>query len=327
MSTKLLFRFLKLNWLEILFIAILWLYCILIVTEVNFIAGALNALRIPSAIAVTGLTVFFFIRGNKLMTTGAVIACLMLYPGIWQYFRPGASPESLQPERNVAEKIKEQSDFSVAHFNVKEHNKHLEVLIADALQTEVDILSLQELRPEAGVIADSLLRPFYPYALRSLDVPGYGISLYSRLPFDSTRVFNDFGFPVLAATLTINGTQVTVYGATTSTPTSEKGFEKQSKEFRYMAQLISRSPRASILAGDLNAVPWSWHMTEFCKQTTMIDSRKDLSATYPSQSMLVQLPIDYLLHSPNIQCLAFTTLAPSTSNHLGITGYFKIKKR
>jgi endonuclease/exonuclease/phosphatase (EEP) superfamily protein YafD len=327
MSIKLLFRFLRLNWLEFVFILFLWTYCIVIVTEPNFIAGALNALRIPSAIIVTLITVFFLIRGNKLITTGSVIACLILFPGIWQYFRPGAAPEARNEGRTVSERVKVQSDFSMAHFNVKEHNKHLEVLIADVLQTNVDILSLQELRPEAGALVDSLLWPGYPFVVRSLDVPGFGIALYSRIPFDSTQVFNDFAFPVLMAHLTVNDKQLRIYAATTSTPTSEKGFEKQSKEFIYLADLIQQQRIPAILAGDLNAVPWSKHITEFCKRTSMIDSRKDLSATYPSQSMFVQLPIDYLLHSPNMQCLAFTTLAPSTSNHLGITGYFKIRNQ
>ena len=302
-------------------------FCLAIVTENNFVAGALNALRIPAAIVVTVLTIFFFIRGNKLMTTGSVIACLILFPGIWQYFRPGQAPETIQEEKTVSDKVKKQSDFSIAHFNVKEHNKHLEMLIDDALQTDVDIISLQELRPEAGALADSLLRPSYPYVLRAMDVPGFGIALYSRIPFDSTHIFNDFAFPVLWANLSFNGKKMHVYAATTSTPTSEKGFEKQRKEFAYLAELMGNPATPSILAGDLNAVPWSTHITEFCKRTSMIDSRKDLSATYPSQSMLVQLPIDYLMHTPNIQCLAFTALAPSTSNHLGISGYYKIKKR
>ncbi len=54
------------------------------------------------------------------------------------------------------------------------------------------------------------------------------------------------------------------------------------------------------------------------------DSRKDLSATYPAQSPL-QIPIDYIFHSPEIVCAKFSTIEGTTSNHFGIIGYYRFK--
>ena len=60
------------------------------------------------------------------------------------------------------------------------------------------------------------------------------------------------------------------------------------------------------------------------KTTQLKDSRKDLSATYPAQSPL-QIPIDYIFHSPELSCEQIKTQGGTTSNHLGIIGYYNFK--
>ncbi|MBK9504946.1 MAG: hypothetical protein IPO03_06220 [Bacteroidetes bacterium] len=74
----------------------------------------------------------------------------------------------------------------------------------------------------------------------------------------------------------------------------------------------------------MNAVPWSEQVETLLKTTQLKDSRKDLSATYPAQSPL-QIPIDYIFHSPELSCEQFKTQGGTTSNHLGIIGYYNFK--
>lgn len=327
MRTKLFFRWLAINKWELLASLVLITASIIVVTEPNFIAGGLNALRIPYAVFLTAYTVFFFIRNNKLMLSGGVIACLILFPGIWQYFRPGQVPESDRVTEQRMEKMAEKADFSMAHFNVKENNKFLDRLLADALAADADILSMQELRPESFPRIDSALRTQYPYSHVSLDYKGFGLALYSKYPIanDSTYVYGQF--PVLKGHIHVKNSTIAYICATTSTPTSEKGFDMQAKQFHMIGQLATVETLPLVLAGDLNTVPWSSQMEDLLEKTGLKDSRKDLAATFPSQSILVQIPIDYILHNRLLECASFSTLSKSSSNHLGIMGYYMIKNK
>jgi endonuclease/exonuclease/phosphatase (EEP) superfamily protein YafD len=326
MRTKLFFRWLSLNKWELLASVAVVISSIIVVTEPNFIAGGLNALRIPYAVFLTLYTIFFFIRNNKLMLSGGVIACLILFPGIWRYFRPGQVPENERLTEQRMDKIARQADFSMAHFNVKENNKFLDRLLADALAADADILSMQEIKPESFPQIDSTLRTHYPYSHVSLDYTGFGLALYSKFPitWDSTHVLYD-QFPILTGHIQVAESTISYICVTTSTPTSEKGFEQQAKQFHVIGLLAKQETLPLVLAGDLNTVPWSSSMETLLEKTGLKDSRKDLAATFPSQSILVQIPIDYILHNRLLECAEFSTLSKSSSNHLGIIGYYNLK--
>jgi endonuclease/exonuclease/phosphatase (EEP) superfamily protein YafD len=198
----------------------------------------------------------------------------------------------------------------------------MQQLAEDALSADADLLSMQEIRPETFPDIDAVLHQKYPYSKVSLDIKGFGIALYSRYPIkeDSTYIVNRF--PVLTGVVEVPGGKVRYVCATISTPKSEKGFERQTKEFQLLAQLIRQDTLPVILIGDLNTVPWSTQMEFLLQKARLKDSRKDLAATFPSQSVLVQIPIDYILHGERLECLDFHTLSKSTSNHLGIMGYY-----
>jgi endonuclease/exonuclease/phosphatase (EEP) superfamily protein YafD len=114
---------------------------------------------------------------------------------------------------------------------------------------------------------------------------------------------------------------VAFISATTSTPTNEKDYANQIKQFKYITDYANTIDSALIVMGDMNAVPWSDQIKNFMQHTGLKDSRKDLSATYPAQSPF-QIPIDYIFHSGEIRCIQFTTVGGTTSNHLGIIGYY-----
>jgi len=325
---RLIWRWFRLNWIEVAVSLVLIATSLAILVQPNFVAGALNAIRVPYAIIITLYTVFFFIRGNQLMITGGIIACLLVYPGIWMYFKPGQAPPNPKEQQiRKLDKISANADFSMVHFNVKENNKHLNLVVEDVISSDADILSLQEIKPEKWFEADSAILEYYPYSLISLDVPGFGIAIYSKQAFLNTKILTNFDFPVLIASQIIEDDTLYIIAATTSTPTSPKGYEKQQRQFPYLLKIIDSIPGAKILAGDLNAVPWSEQIELLTNSGGLEDSRKDLSATYPAQSVWVQIPIDYILHSKHLNCVAFTTLEANSSNHLGIMGYYTFRKK
>lgn len=293
---------------------------VIMVWEPGWIISAIDALRIPYAIFLVAFVMFFFLRSNYALATAGGIALLIIAPGIWPYFK---TANETPAERRQEKKAVVEADITILHFNVKENNKKIQTVAEAALSSGATIVSLQELRPASFRIVDSLMRNKYPYRYSELDYPGFGMALYSQIPLADTQTIAQEYFPLLYASVRAQGQTVHLLAGTTSTPTNDKDFKQQAAEFTFMAQQVQALEGPVVLMGDMNAVPWSEHMQALLEKTQLLDSRKDLSATYPAQSPM-QIPIDYILHSRHIRCVQFTTVGGTSSNHLGLMGYYRI---
>ncbi len=166
---KLFIRWLDLYKWRILIAGALILFSIILVTEPFWFIAAADSLRIPYAIFLIVFITFFFIRGNNALTSGAVIALLILGPGIWKYFRPS---EETPFEKKEEKKEIPVADFSVLHFNVKENNKQIISVAEAALQSGADIVSMQELKESSLRVIDTIMQSRYPYALTDIRIKG-----------------------------------------------------------------------------------------------------------------------------------------------------------
>lgn len=302
--------------------AVLIIGSIVLVTEPAWFIAALDSLRIPYAVFLVVFITIFFIRGNNFLVSSGVIALLILAPGIWPYFK---TAEKTPLEENLENNQVSESDFSVLHFNVKENNKRITSVAEAALNSNADIVSMQELKENSLQVIDTLMRTKYPYCLSDLSIKGFGLALYSKYPIDSGQVIIAHEFPMLVGRINIKGKEFNFISATTSTPTNEKDFQKQIKQFKFITEYANKINGPLILMGDMNSAPWSNQIESLLKETNLKDSRKDLSATYPAQSP-VQIPIDYIFHSQQLFCEKFNTLEQTSSNHLGIMGYYTFKE-
>jgi|GEM_PF-1254651 len=305
-------------------VAALIIICsIVLVIEPGWIVAAADSLRIPYAVFLVVFVTFFFLRNNYALASAGAIALLILAPGIWPYFKTASE---LPSTKKAEKKEVVVSDFSVLHFNVKENNKQITSVAEAALASGADIVSMQELTGNSFAIVDPLMREKYPYALSELSYPGFGMAVYSKYPIASTAVLASHDFPLLTGIIIISSDTLHFIAATTSTPTNDKDFQAQLKQFKFIAEEANKVTGQLIVMGDMNAVPWSEQVTSLLNTTKLKDSRKDLSATYPAQSPL-QIPIDYIFHSAAITCEKFTTQGGTTSNHLGIIGYYNFKEK
>ncbi len=302
--------------------AVLIIASIILVTEPAWFIAALDSLRIPYAVFLVVFITIFFIRGNNFLVSSGVIALLILAPGIWPYFK---TAEKTPLEKNLEANEVASADFSVLHFNVKENNKRILSVAEAALSSNADIVSMQELKENSLQQIDSLMSKQYPYQLSDLSIKGFGLALYSKYPIDSGRVIIEHEFPMLIGKIKIGEKEFNFISATTSSPTNEKDFQKQIKQFKFITEYANKTVGPLIVMGDMNSAPWSNQIETLLKETDLKDSRKDLSATYPAQSP-VQIPIDYIFHSQQLFCEKFNTLEQTSSNHLGIMGYYTFKE-
>ncbi|MFI5171136.1 MAG: endonuclease/exonuclease/phosphatase family protein [Chitinophagales bacterium] len=297
---------------------------ILMVSEPAWFIAAVDSMRIPYAVFLVAFITFFFIRSNYALTTAGVLALLILAPGIWPYFKTSAETP-LEKKQESAKETKG-ADFSVLHFNVKENNKHILSVAQSAIISDADIVSMQELKESSFSVVDTMMLKSYPYTLSDLSIKGFGLAVYSKYPIIEKKIITEHGFPILTGKIKIKDHTINFISATTSTPTNDAGYQKQIKQFKLIGEIVKQTEGPIILMGDMNAVPWSEQVKKLLEETKLKDSRKDLAATYPAQSPL-QIPIDYIFHSPNIYCQKFSTIAGTSSNHLGIIGYYDFERK
>lgn len=293
-------------------------FSVILVTEPFWFIAAIDSLRVVYAVFLVVFILFFFFRNVFALTTAGGIALVILIPGIWKYFNLANVNASEEKKENTSVPA---ADFTVLHFNVKENNKHIISVAEAALKADADIVSMQELNEVSLQTIDTILRKKYPYVLSDISIKGFGMAVYSKYPIQQQEVRIEHDFPMLNGVISINGKGLEFIAATTSTPTNDKDYEKQMKQFKFIASFADSLPEPLIVMGDMNAVPWSEQVKSLLASTKLRDSRKDLSGTYPAQSPL-QIPIDYIFHSKTLVCEQFTTVGGTTSNHMGILGYY-----
>lgn len=313
------------KWRILFSLLIISLSIIMVTESKSWILDALDALRIPYAIVLTAFIMFVFIKGNKMLATAGVIALLILAPGIYKYFKPEQAP--IAKSNNIFFKNTKPADFSAVHFNVKENNRNILSVAEAALKSDADLLSFQELQQRTLLPMDSVLKTAYPYSMQDLSIPGYGMAVYSKYPLIENKVIIEHDFPLLTGVLQVKGKSMQFISATTSSPKNSKGFNEQIKQFKILSSYADTISIPLLVMGDMNSVPWSVQITNFLKQTKLKDSRKNLSSTFPANSIF-QIPIDYIFHSADLNCVNFGTLQQTSSNHLGIIGFYQfIEKR
>ncbi|MFN0275919.1 MAG: endonuclease/exonuclease/phosphatase family protein, partial [Chitinophagales bacterium] len=203
-----------------------------------------------------------------------------------------------------------------------ENNKNITSVAKAALASNADVLSFQELQQRTLTPLDTVLKKIYPYSVSDLTMKGYGMAVYSKFPIVRSEVVKQHNFPMLTGVIQLEGKEFQFISATVSSPKNEKGYNEQMKQLKVISNYADSIPLPLLVMGDMNAVPWSEQIENFQTQTRLKDSRKDLSSTFPANSV-IQVPIDYIFHSEELKCVDFKTLKPTSSNHLGIIGYYK----
>ncbi len=124
-----------------------------------------------------------------------------------------------------------------------------------------DVIVLVEVGPQ-WVPALAALRDAYPHqALQPLESP-FGVAVLSRIAPESIAVLTaaDDPYPYARIDLRLprNGTPVRVFGVHPPPPVSgELARARDTQLTRLAAEAVDETRRATILAGDFNATPWS----------------------------------------------------------------------
>jgi len=216
------------------------------------------------------------------------------------------------------------ADLRVAHFNVLKFNNHHESTVAAALETKAHFISFQEVDQRWGDSLVEGLSEEYPYYKIIPKAHCYGLAVFSKFPLSQVRSFNVSGVPSIIGDIKTDEGNVHFLAAHTRAPTSPRNYYERNKHLSAITAYLENIKGPKIALGDFNAVPWDDAVKDLQADAGLSDSRQNLAPTYPAWFLPGLIPIDYILHSSELQCIEFGTIKSTFSDHYGIQGVYAL---
>lgn len=226
------------------------------------------------------------------------------------------------PEWEGGRGVGGEPELRIAHFNVLKFNYDTESTVDAALASGADVISFQEVdeRWEAALV--NALAEVYPHYYVESRSDCYGLGVFSKQPLTNVSLVHFEGFPNIVGDIRVNGVDVHFIASHTRAPIAHDKYEQRNKQLKQIADYLIDLEGPKVAIGDYNSVPWDSRIVEFINDTSMSDSRKSLTATYPSGLFIARIPIDYIFHSDDITCVGFEAIGGTSSDHLGVIGSY-----
>jgi endonuclease/exonuclease/phosphatase (EEP) superfamily protein YafD len=271
------------------------------------------------------LAALFLLIRAKRWALGAGGAVALLALSLHSYILPPALPPSADGH-----------PFTVAHFNVLASNRQYDAVIKQALASQADLLSFQEVAPHWADQLTQRLRDAYPYYRVETDPwDTRGIAIFSRYPLRNVQTHYWVKLPNITGDIDLSDqvafneksgdTLIHFVASHALSPRSESRYRRRNEQIRHIADYL-KSVKGPVLAiGDYNAVPWNRSIVAMKQKAQLHDSRQMFTSTYPARLQGVGLPIDYVFHSEDFACLDFYAVSAEGSDHRGVVGRYRLR--
>ena len=266
------------------------------------------------------LGIGFLMLGQKRLMFTSLFAC-----GILSLFLKNASDQSLRfPSAN------EQPQVSVAHIDLSLSDDYTETMRI-IWSTDVDVISFQEYTPDWHNYLQQELQAHYPHQNIMMRIDPFGMALYSKYELSNvdTVIFNEFDeMPCLYATLGVDEeTQVHVVSAHTLPAVNRSAYERIRSHFSLISNFIDELDGPVITVGDFSLPSWSQEIKDFKDNSSLSDSRRDMvPAVFNKPLFMLNIPIDHIFYSDDIECTSFKVIDSQEGSQLGILGKYQLKE-
>jgi endonuclease/exonuclease/phosphatase family metal-dependent hydrolase len=219
--------------------------------------------------------------------------------------------------------------FKVYSANLNQHNRDLSKLKHELKTVNADIVLLMEVTPEQIGQLVPLMENF-PYCIRKIPIgtENVGMVFLSKFPVLSHQVIklSEHGNGIIKAELSINHKPVIFYGIHFPKTTSMKEFPERKRQLTWFAQQINKESMQVIVAGDLNATPYSPGFRKLLRISGLKDTRRGFGwlPSWPAYFPPLWIPIDHILVGPEIQVYRRSTGSFIGSDHFPVIAEISI---
>lgn len=276
-----------------------------------FKKGAKFAVQIMLSYLALGL-VFLMFKSYRLMFTSfacCAVLCLFL-----KY--------TTNSELALAQPTNEET-ISVAHFNASATVDY-QLIIDEILNSNADLVSLQEVTPNWDDLLEESLLKKYPHSKTVVGLD-FGLAVYSRLPFNSIDTFICEGVPNIVGTINLKNSDKEVCFITSHAlpPFYTKDYKRLRKHLHRIASFSNESSCPVLTMGDYSAVPWSYEIQDFRSVSKLMDSRRGFFPNSDGAFSIFQLPSDHIFYSDQLECIHFEDMEHTNTGHIGVRGAYQ----
>lgn len=202
-----------------------------------------------------------------------------------------------------ARAAKKDRDIRVMSFNVLMKNRDSEGVIECIRGAGADVVLIAE-ADEWWAEKLRVLGTEYPFIVSNPLGNCFGMMLFSRFELVETEIhfLVQPDIPSIHTKIRLpDGREIAFHGLhpRPPSPTDEGRSTERDAELMLVAGAIGEFGGPSIVAGDLNDVPWSSTIRVFKKLSGLVDPRvgRGLFNTFHSRNLLCRFPLDHVLYS------------------------------
>jgi endonuclease/exonuclease/phosphatase (EEP) superfamily protein YafD len=221
-----------------------------------------------------------------------------------------------------------QRQLSILTYNVLQTNTKYQKFIDLVKKVNPDIILTLEVDQKWDQ-AMSVLEADYPHTIKDVRDNTYGISMMSRISFDTAEVkyLVKDDVPSLDIHLTIEGKHIRIIGVHPEPPIPGEALTSMPKDLELLKIALdirdSTEPDHQILIGDLNDVGWSKNSINF-KEISGLNDPREGRGFYPSfpTYLPIRIPIDQVFCSEDLGIIKFKRLKHIGSDHFPLLVVF-----
>jgi endonuclease/exonuclease/phosphatase (EEP) superfamily protein YafD len=261
-----------------------------------------------TTLCVLSAALAFLFRMRIWGTVGATLAIVQI--GLLVPFFVSAQKET--------EHLAHGRSLTILTANVECTNRRGEEVLEMIRSAGADIVALQEIDPWWAERIDTLEE--YPYRLIDRSTSKPAVALLSRVAPAEEVWAPLFGRLMITARFPMERGDISIAVLHTYPPRTPFLYDLRNRQIDLAAKRARREKGPFILAGDLNATPWSPVVRDFEETTGLWSVRNGKSPlpTWPSWNVLMQVPIDHIYHSGFLLREKVERVPIPGSDHVGL---------
>lgn len=203
--------------------------------------------------------------------------------------------------------------------NLQMTNEHDNRLFNEIRQYQPDVILAEEV-DQWWHSCLSQLEDRYPYHQSHVSQNYYGIELLSRKPLVNPQVVfpaNSRDPAIFSGLQLGSGATIRLYGIHPRPPTFGQSSAERDAEVMYTALQMADQKGPEVLAGDLNATPWSPVVRRAARIAHLVDPRigRGWNPTWKANAIVMRWPLDNILFSEGLAVTDYRVLPPFGSDH------------
>ncbi|MEZ4591683.1 MAG: endonuclease/exonuclease/phosphatase family protein [Chloroflexota bacterium] len=306
------------NWLTTFLVGLAgFLLLLSVAARLGFVhwLGDVVALFVPYLAGGTAvlLLIFLLLRHRTGLILSGMALLLNLLP-LMAYLPKSDSAVASQP-----------TDLRLMVYNIYYRNNDLDAIRAEVDAFDPDIIFLMEY---SFAIQAEIEAQFadYPYRLIEPSRMTSGVALFSRVPITASEVYRFEGtrIPIIEAIFDVAGQAVTLVGGH-PWPPIDRWASLHALQVADVQRVAALADGPLIVAGDFNAVPWSFALRQLQAAAGVQDTRRGLGRlTTWSGPPLVRLSLDHVFASDELAVQGYAYGQPGGSDHLPLVVDFSV---